>query len=196
MRNDANCSDQGTAGAVAFGCCCCSGARTSTQGRVPDVAGGAAGLCLGQGRRDLPPTWCANAQQAHQHEAQARAWCGSRQDREFSAMRQGIIDVLCGAPINWSGTVKDFGVWTLPFQFPDHKSWDAAMATKPIVDEFFSVIERSGAVPLAMGETGYRQISNSKLPIITPDDMKGLKIRVVASPMCEDPGDRHGREPR
>src|SRR5687767_4334786 len=27
-----------------------------------------------------------------------------QQDRELAAMRQGIIDVLCGAPINWSGT--------------------------------------------------------------------------------------------
>ena len=27
-----------------------------------------------------------------------------QQDREFAAMRQGIIDVLCGAPINWSTT--------------------------------------------------------------------------------------------
>ena len=32
-----------------------------------------------------------------------------QQDREFSAMRQGIIDVLCGAPINWSGTVPRAG---------------------------------------------------------------------------------------
>ena len=28
-----------------------------------------------------------------------------QQDREFSAMRQGVIDVLCGAPINWTSTV-------------------------------------------------------------------------------------------
>ena len=29
-----------------------------------------------------------------------------QQDREFAAMRQGVIDVLCGAPINWAGTVR------------------------------------------------------------------------------------------
>ena len=49
-----------------------------------------------------------------------------QQDREFAAMRQGIIDVLCGAPINWSGTVRELGVFTLPFILPDHKAWDAA----------------------------------------------------------------------
>ena len=35
-----------------------------------------------------------------------------QQDREFSAMRQGVIDVLCGAPINWAGTVRELGVFS------------------------------------------------------------------------------------
>ena len=34
-----------------------------------------------------------------------------------------------------------------------------------------------------MGETGYRQISNRVRTIRGPDDMKGIKIRVVGSPM-------------
>ena len=45
-----------------------------------------------------------------------------QQDREFSAMRQGVIDVLCGAPVNWTGTVPQLGVFTLPFLLPDHKA--------------------------------------------------------------------------
>ena len=44
-----------------------------------------------------------------------------QQDREFAAMRQGVIDVLCGAPINWAGTVRTLGVFTLPFILPDHR---------------------------------------------------------------------------
>ena len=44
-------------------------------------------------------------------------------------------------------------------------------------------MRKAGAEPLAIGETGYRQISNSKRPVIQPDDMKGIKIRVVGSPM-------------
>lgn len=42
------------------------------------------------------------------------------QTREFSAMRQGVIDVLCGAPVNWSGTVRELSPFILPFLFPDH----------------------------------------------------------------------------
>lgn len=105
------------------------------------------------------------------------------QTREFSAMRQGVIDVLCGAPINWTGTVRELGCFTLPFLLPDHKAWDAVMGNKALMDEYFDMVRKAGAEPLAIGETGYRQISNSKRPIVKPDDLKGIKVRVVGSPM-------------
>jgi TRAP-type transport system periplasmic protein len=106
-----------------------------------------------------------------------------QQDREFSAMRQGVIDVLCGAPINWSGTVRELGLFTLPFLFPDHKAWDAVMDSDVVQKEYFDLVRKAGAEPLAVGETGYRQISNSRRPILKPDDLKGIKVRVVGSPM-------------
>jgi TRAP-type C4-dicarboxylate transport system substrate-binding protein len=105
------------------------------------------------------------------------------QTREFSAMRQGIIDVLCGAPINWYSTVRDLSVFTLPFITPDHKALDAVLDSREVMGEYFDLVRKAGAEPLAAGETGFRQISNSKHPVIRPDDMKGLKIRVVGSPM-------------
>jgi TRAP-type transport system periplasmic protein len=106
-----------------------------------------------------------------------------QQDREFSAMRQGVIDVLCGAPINWTSTVPQLGVFTLPFLMPDHKAWDAVMASEVATKDYFDMVRKAGAEPLSIGETGYRQISNSKRPLIKPDDLKGLKVRVVGSPM-------------
>ena len=105
-----------------------------------------------------------------------------QQDREFSAMRQGVIDVLCGAPINWTSTVPQLGVFTLPFLMPDHKAWDAVMASKLVTNDYFEMVRKAGAEPLSIGETGYRQISNSKRPLLKPDDLKGLKVRVVGSP--------------
>jgi len=117
------------------------------------------------------------------------------QTREFSAMRQGIIDVLCGAPINWSGTVRELGVFTLPFLFPDHKAWDAVTSNTAFMDEYFALVRKAGAEPLAVGETGYRQISNSKRPIVKPEDLKGIKVRVVGSPMYGDIMNSMGANP-
>ncbi|HVL55218.1 MAG TPA: TRAP transporter substrate-binding protein DctP [Burkholderiaceae bacterium] len=109
-----------------------------------------------------------------------------QQDREFAAMRQGIIDVLCGAPINWSTTVKECLLYALPFLLPDHRAYDAVVNHEVTTKDFFDIIRRNGAEPLAVGETGYRQLSNSKRPVVKPDDLKGLKIRVVASPMFQE----------
>ncbi|MFM1987442.1 MAG: transporter substrate-binding protein DctP [Pseudomonadota bacterium] len=109
-----------------------------------------------------------------------------QQDREFAAMRQGIIDVLCGAPINWSGTVRECGAFALPFLMPDHKAYDAVIQSDAVQKDFFDIIRKAGAEPLAVGETGYRQLSNSKRAVKKPDDLKGLKIRIVASPMYQE----------
>lgn len=125
------------------------------------------------GRINIKPYWGASLIQG-------------QQDREFAAMRQGIVDVLCGAPINWATTVKECGVFMLPFLFPDHRSYDAVIASEAITRDFFDVIRRGGAEPLAVGETGYRQISNSKRPIVRPADLKGLKIRVAGAPLFQD----------
>src|SRR5207344_1692900 len=81
------------------------------------------------------------------------------------------------------GTVPQLGVFTLPFLLPDHKAWDAVMASEAVTKDYFELVRRAGAEPLSIGETGYRQISNSKRPITKPDDLKGIKIRVVGSPM-------------
>lgn len=109
-----------------------------------------------------------------------------QQDREFAAMRQGIIDVLCGAPINWSGTVRECGAFALPFLMPDHKAYDAVMASDAVQKDWFDIIRKAGAEPLAIGETGYRQLSNSKRAVKKPEDLKGLKVRIVASPMYQE----------
>jgi TRAP-type C4-dicarboxylate transport system substrate-binding protein len=98
-------------------------------------------------------------------------------------MRQGVIDVLCGAPINWYSTVRELSVFTLPFITPGHKALDAVLADRPIMDEYFDLVRKAGAEPVGVGETGFRQISNSKRPILKPEDLKGIKIRVVGSPM-------------
>jgi len=41
-------------------------------------------------------------------------------------------------------------------------------------------------VPLAWGENGFREVTNSKHEIRKPADMKGLKFRVVGSPLFND----------
>jgi TRAP-type transport system periplasmic protein len=107
------------------------------------------------------------------------------QTREFSAIRQGVIDMAVGSTINWSPQVKELNVFSLPFLMPDYAAADA-LTQGEVGKEIFKVIEKAGVVPLAWGENGYRELSNSRLAIRKPADMKGLKIRVVGSPLFLD----------
>jgi len=52
--------------------------------------------------------------------------------------------------------------------------------------QIFTTLDKAGVVPLAWGENGYRELTNSKRPVHTPADLKGLKIRVVGSPLFLD----------
>ena len=107
------------------------------------------------------------------------------QTREFSALRQGVIDMAIGSTINWSPQVKALNLFSLPFLFPDYAAVDA-VTQGAVGQQIFQTLEKAGVVPLAWGENGYREISNSKHAIKTPADLKGLKIRVVGSPLFLD----------
>jgi len=107
------------------------------------------------------------------------------QTREFTAVRQGVIDLAIGSSINWSPQVKELNLFSLPFLMPDYQAIDA-LTRGEVGRELFRVIEKSGVVPLAWGENGFREISNSRREIRTPADMKGLKFRVVGSPLFND----------
>ncbi|WP_087747610.1 MULTISPECIES: DctP family TRAP transporter solute-binding subunit [unclassified Acidovorax] len=107
------------------------------------------------------------------------------QTREFSALRQGVIDMAVGSTINWSPQVKQLNLFSLPFLMPDYAATDA-LTQGEVGKSLFQTLEKAGVVPLAWGENGYREISNSKKAIKTPEDLKGMKIRVVGSPLFLD----------
>ena len=107
------------------------------------------------------------------------------QTREFSALRQGVIDMAIGSTINWSPQVKQLNLFSLPFLMPDYAAIDA-LTQGAVGKEIFKILDKAGVVPLAWGENGYRELTNSKRPVRTPADLKGLKIRVVGSPLFLD----------
>ena len=116
------------------------------------------------------------------------------QTREFSALRQGVIDMAVGSTINWSPQVKALNLFSLPFMFPDYAAVDAVTQGE-VGKELFKTLDKAGVMPLAWGENGYREISNSKHAIKTPADLKGLKIRVVGSPLFLDTFSALGANP-
>lgn len=107
------------------------------------------------------------------------------QTKEFSAMRSGLIDMAVGSTINWSPQVTELNLFSLPFLMADNADLDA-ITQGEAGKQAFAAIEKRGIVPLAWGENGFREISNSVKPVKTPADLAGLKIRVVGSPLFQD----------
>jgi tripartite ATP-independent transporter DctP family solute receptor len=107
------------------------------------------------------------------------------QTREFTAIRQGIIDMAIGSTINWSPQVKELNLFSLPFLMPDYKAIDA-LTQGEVGKQLFGILEKQGVVPLAWGENGFRELTNSKREVRKPDDLKGMKIRIVGSPLFSD----------
>ncbi|MEI2415083.1 DctP family TRAP transporter solute-binding subunit [Orrella sp. JC864] len=107
------------------------------------------------------------------------------QTRELTAIRQGVIDMAVGSPINWSPQIRALNLFALPFMMPDHAAIDA-LTQGEVGRQLFAIVEKAGVVPLAWGENGFRQVTNSRHPIASPADMKGLKLRVVGSPLFID----------
>lgn len=107
------------------------------------------------------------------------------QTKEFSAMRSGLIDMAVGSTINWSPQVPELNLFSLPFLMPDYEAIDA-ITQGEAGETIFAAIKKRGVTPLAWGENGFRELSNSKRKITSPEDVEGLKIRVVGSPLFQD----------
>lgn len=110
---------------------------------------------------------------------------GGDQTRELLAMRQGVIDFCVFSTINIAPQVREVGLFQLPFLMPDYRAFDA-LIRGDVGRDIFGVMERREVVPLAWGENGFREISNSRRPIRTPEDMRGLKIRFAAGAIFND----------
>ena len=113
------------------------------------------------------------------------ALVGGDQTKEFTAIRQGTIDLAIGSTINWSPQVRQLNLFSMPFLMPDYKAIDA-LTKGDVGKQIFAILDKAGVVPLAWGENGFRELSNSKGPIASPADMRGKKFRVVGSPIFID----------
>ena len=56
-------------------------------------------------------------------------------------------------------------------------------------------MDRFGVIFLGWGENGYRELTNRLRPVVTPEDMKGLKVRAAASPIFIDTFTAMGANP-
>jgi tripartite ATP-independent transporter DctP family solute receptor len=99
--------------------------------------------------------------------------------------RFGVIDLnrINMGPFN--NLIPETFVPALPFIFRSVEHMRKTM-DGPIGDEILKAFEPHGLVALAFYDSGARSFYNSKRPIKTPADMKGMKVRVQQSDLFID----------
>ena len=94
---------------------------------------------------------------------------------EMAVMNSGIL----------SSEVKALEVFDFPFLFANEKEADA-IADGPIGQKMHAALADKGIVGLSYWELGFRNITTSKKAINKVEDIAGLKLRVIPSPINLD----------
>ena len=98
----------------------------------------------------------------------------------LKAVKLGTVDLafITGAPL--PNIMPGIGVFNIPFLFRDLAHAHAVL-DGTIGQSYLEKFREGGLVALAWGENGMRHITNSKHEIRSPEDLKGLKLRVPQS---------------
>ncbi len=102
-----------------------------------------------------------------------------------SALQGGTIEfVLLNSGI-LASQVKPFEVYDFPFMFANAKEADAVV-DGPFGQKLHASLADKGIIGLAYFELGFRNLTNSKKPINTVEDIAGLKLRVIPNAINVD----------
>ncbi|MBN8754656.1 MULTISPECIES: TRAP transporter substrate-binding protein [Variovorax] len=102
-----------------------------------------------------------------------------------SALQGGTIELTVLNAGILSAQVKEFAAYDFPFLFNDGKEADA-VTDGPFGQKLMAKLEDKGLYGLGYWDLGFRNLTNSRRPITRADDITGLKIRVIQSPIYID----------
>lgn len=100
---------------------------------------------------------------------------GSVQDT-FEQCRRGDIEMSGSTTSNFATAIPEFAVWE-SFGLFDDEAHAKRVLESDAGKQLMEPLERHNLVGMGYMELGFRNFSNSKRPIETLDDLKGLKIR-------------------
>jgi tripartite ATP-independent transporter DctP family solute receptor len=94
--------------------------------------------------------------------------------------RNGDLDLVIVASTSAIDIIPELQVLDLPFLFRDY-THARAVLDGPIGRDILAKSPANGPIGLAWTENGFRHLTNSKRPVRTPEDLKGLRLRTPKS---------------
>jgi tripartite ATP-independent transporter DctP family solute receptor len=102
--------------------------------------------------------------------------------QQQSALQGGVQEMTAPAPTSLAGIVKEFGLLDFPFIVSTSQQADA-LTDGPVGQALFAKLPEKGLVGLAFWDLGFRNVTNSKRPIMKAEDLEGIKLRVIPNPV-------------
>ncbi len=103
---------------------------------------------------------------------------------ELEALQLGAVQMLAPSLAKFGPIgVKEFEVFDLPFILPD-KAALRRVTEGPLGKRLMKLLDPKGMIGLAYWDNGFKVMSANR-PLHTPDDFKGLKMRIQSSKVLE-----------
>ncbi|MBD9511233.1 TRAP transporter substrate-binding protein [Ensifer sp. ENS10] len=99
-----------------------------------------------------------------------------------SALQGGVIEMTVLNAGILANNVKQFGAVDLPFLFDSGAEADKVM-DGAFGDSLLKLLPDTGLIGLGYWELGFRNLTNNRHPVTKLEDIKGLKIRTIQSPI-------------
>ncbi len=104
-------------------------------------------------------------------------------DREMSeSVQMGVIQMALPATSVLAGFDKRFQIIDMPYLFGSRETAFEALDGE-LGQKLNEILLTKGMMGLGFMENGMRHVTNSKLEVLSPADMKGMKIRTMENPM-------------
>jgi len=95
----------------------------------------------------------------------------------LKGIKVGVLEMFQPSTI-MSTVDQKFGVFEMPYLFKDREHVKQVAADPKIKEIMFDPLPEKGLRLLGMWENGFRVITNNVRPIVKPEDLKGIKLRV------------------
>ncbi|MCK6263408.1 TRAP transporter substrate-binding protein [Vibrio sp. ZSDE26] len=116
-------------------------------------------------------------------------------DRAAIEMLQlGTLDVSIPSTGPLANFYPEYNVFDLPFMITSEEVADKVLRSD-FGDEMLNRLQAKGLVGLDFWENGFRHVTNSKQAVRSIDDVRGLKIRTMESPLHLDAWNAMGATP-
>ncbi|WP_019413278.1 DctP family TRAP transporter solute-binding subunit [Paenisporosarcina sp. TG20] len=120
---------------------------------------------------------------------------GGDSGKAIEGLSKGTIDLTFNSTIIYSILDARFGVASAPFMFKNLDEVDAVFNAEG-GEMFKEILAEKGVQSLGFGQNGFRQLTNSVREVKSPEDIKGLKIRIPGITMYTDLYRELGTDPQ